>query len=188
MELQQAKKLLRQSLASTKKEYTETTLLELSEKIMNRLEDTESFSRSSCIAFYHAIAGEVQTAYFIDKWHSDKKILLPLVEGDDLQFFLYKGKEHLKAGAFGILEPLAEEGLPTEEPDLIIVPGVAFDRSLNRMGRGRGYYDRFLASHPDVPKIGICFDFQLVETVPVEPFDIKMDLVITDKEVITHKI
>ena len=60
-----------------------------------------------------------------------------------------------------------------------MVPGVAFDPKGNRLGRGRGYYDRFLSQHPDVPTIGICFDFQLVEKVPTDPNDIQMDAVLS---------
>ncbi|MCF0205812.1 MAG: 5-formyltetrahydrofolate cyclo-ligase, partial [Bacteroidales bacterium] len=63
--------------------------------------------------------------------------------------------------------------------DLIIVPGVAFDRNGNRLGRGRGYYDRFLCKYPKVEKIGICFDFQLLEEIPTEPTDIRMDKVVS---------
>ena len=97
---------------------------------------------------------------------------------------LYAGKESLKTGVFGILEPSEDcEAVPESEIDLIIVPGVAFDRQLNRMGRGKGYYDRLLSTL-QAPKIGICFDFQLQDTVPTESFDKKMDMIITEKEII----
>ncbi|HQG08910.1 MAG TPA: 5-formyltetrahydrofolate cyclo-ligase, partial [Dysgonamonadaceae bacterium] len=67
--------------------------------------------------------------------------------------------------------------------DLIIVPGVAFDRKLNRLGRGKGYYDRLL-SQLKSPKIGICFDFQLLESIPVEDWDIKMDMIVAQNEIV----
>jgi len=73
--------------------------------------------------------------------------------------------------------------LPENEIDLIIVPGVAFDRQRNRLGRGKGFYDRLLSTL-NVPKIGISYDFQLKDQIPVEPFDRKMDLIITEKEII----
>ena len=85
--------------------------------------------------------------------------------------------DNFAVGDFNILEPQNEPY--TGDFDLIIVPGVAFDRKGNRIGRGRGYYDRFLCQHLDVKRIGICFDFQLVDEVPTEPLDIKMDEVIT---------
>ena len=129
-------------MASLKRSYTKTTLQDLSAKIMKRLEETDLFRQASCIALYHAISGEVQTAGLIEKWYREKKLLLPLMKGNDLQLLLYSGKESLKAGAFGILEPTEDcMAVPENEIDLIIVPGVAFDRQLNRMGRGKGYYD-----------------------------------------------
>ncbi len=149
---------------------------------MGRLEETELFRQASCIALYHALPGEVQTADFIEKWHKQKRLLLPIVKGNDLQLLLYAGKESVKTGAFGIWEPTEEcEVVPEEEIDLVIVPGVAFDRQHNRLGRGKGFYDRLLSTL-SAPKIGICYDFQLKELIPIEPFDKKMDLILTEKE------
>lgn len=158
---------------------------DFSEKILKRLEETELFRQASCIALYHAIPGEVQTAGILERWSDKKRLLLPLVVGDDLCFSPYRSDDTLTPGAFGILEPTeTETAIPESAIDLIIVPGIAFDRQLNRMGRGKGYYDRLLATL-QAPKIGICFHFQLQETIPIEPFDQKMDLIITEKEMIT---
>ena len=180
METYTAKQALRKDMASRKKEYSRITLCELSDKIMDRLEQTELFQAASCIARYHAIPGEVQTAGFIEKWYQKKKLLLPLIVGDDLRLLLYEGPESLKPGPFGILEPKADGiEVPKNEIDLIIVPGVAFDKDKNRMGRGRGFYDRLLSTL-NAPKVGICFGFQMIPQVPVEPLDKKMDYVITE--------
>ena len=166
METYTAKQALRKDMASRKKEYSRITLCELSDKIMDRLEQTELFQAASCIALYHAIPGEVQTAGFIEKWYQKKKLLLPLIVGDDLRLLLYEGPESLKPGPFGILEPKA---------DGIEVP----KKDKNRMGRGRGFYDRLLSTL-NAPKVGICFGFQMIPQVPVEPLDKKMDYVITE--------
>ncbi|MDR1880002.1 MAG: 5-formyltetrahydrofolate cyclo-ligase [Tannerellaceae bacterium] len=182
MTLRNSKRLLREEMALLRKGQAADTLHGLSQQILDRLERLDLFRRSSRIALYHAIGGEVQTALFIDKWQGEKRILLPVIETGGLHFFPYGGKENLKPGAYGIPEPL--HGGAEEEPELIIVPGVAFDRSLNRMGRGKGYYDRFLQRRPTLPRIGLCFAFQLVEHLPVEPFDVKMDLIITEHELI----
>lgn len=171
-------------MASLKKSFSKTTLQETSAKIMQRLEETDLFRQASCIALYHAIPGEVQTAEFIEKWYEEKKLLLPVIEGNDLRLLLYTGKDAVKAGVFGILEPTEEsQSVAEEEIDLIIVPGVAFDRQHNRLGRGKGYYDRLLSTLK-APKIGICYDFQLLDTIPVESFDKKMDIIVTEKEII----
>ena len=105
MELRKAKQTLREDMASLKRSYTKTTLLDLSAKIMDRLEETDLFQQASCIALYHAIPGEVQTAGLIEKWYRKKRLLLPLIKGNDLQLLLYEGKESLKTGVFGILDP-----------------------------------------------------------------------------------
>lgn len=173
-------------MALQKKSYSKTLLSERSRYILGRLEQTDLFRSASRIAFYHALPGEVQTAEFIEKWHGKKDFYLPVVEGNDLRLVPYRGNKHLKAGSFGILEPIAEENAATEATnhpaiDLIIVPGVAFDRKNNRLGRGKGYYDRLL-SELHVPKIGLCFDFQLFNEIPVEPFDRKMNQVISEHE------
>ena len=81
---------------------------------------------------------------------------------------------------FGIGEPTGPEFTDLESIDMIIVPGVAFDSHGNRMGRGRGFYDRLLKSTPNAAKIGVGYDFQLLDTIPVEPHDVPMDCVITD--------
>lgn len=159
-------------------------MCDLSGKILENLERTEVFRNASCVAIYHAIPGEVQTASFIEKWYLKKKILLPVIEGDDLLLLPYTGSESLKASVFGILEPtLNGPAISEKDIDLIVVPGIAFDRERNRMGRGKGYYDRLLSTL-QAPKVGICFGFQLLPSIPVEPFDKKMDLVITEKEII----
>ena len=171
-------------MASLKRSYTKITLQDLSVKIMERLEEMILFRQASCLALYHAISGEVQTAGLIEKWYREKKILLPLIKGNDLQLLLYAGKESLKTGAFGISEPTEDcIAVQEREIDLIIVPGVAFDRQRNRLGRGKGFYDRLLSTL-DIPKIGVCYDFQLKDRIPVEPFDQKMDLIITEKEIV----
>jgi 5-formyltetrahydrofolate cyclo-ligase len=148
---------------------------------LNRLEGLDLFKQAKSISLYYALPGEVETAAFIDKWAETKTIFLPVVEGNDLGFHIYKGKHSLRHGAFGIMQPERDDSCPTEQTDLIIVPGIAFDRKCNRLGRGKGYYDRILAALP-ISKIGLCYDFQLVDEIPTEPFDIPVDMVVTDKE------
>ena len=87
---------------------------------------------------------------------------------------------------FGILEPTGEIFSDYEKIDLMIIPGVAFDRERKRIGRGRGFYDRLLAVNQN-KKMGICFSCQLVESVPTEDFDVKMDFVVTPNEIIGNE-
>jgi len=184
MELRESKQLLRKEIASLKHNHSSEELQKLSREIMYSLEKSNLFQEAHCVALYNAIPGEVQTASFIHKWYKQKQILLPLVVGCDLKLLPYKGEDSLKAGAFGIMEPV-DDGtiISNDDIDLIVVPGVAFDRERNRLGRGKGYYDRLL-SQLKASAIGICFDFQLKGQIPTEAFDRKMDLVITEKEII----
>lgn len=125
---------------------------------------------------------EVDTHTFVQKWSKKKRILLPVVVGDDLELRIYTGPEDMATGSYGIEEPTGELFTDYATIDFIAVPGVAFDLKGNRLGRGKGYYDRLLPRIPSAYKAGICFPFQLVEEVPAESFDIRMDIIITINE------
>ena len=171
------KKELRAQIKALKKQHSKEQLMEQSEKILAKLEQHPDFVKSHKIMLYSALPDEVQTQAFLEKWHLKKQIILPTVVGDDIIPVDFGKDTTFAGGDFNILEPQNE---PYKgEFDLIVVPGVAFDRKGNRIGRGKGYYDRFLCRHLNVKRIGICFDFQLVDEVPAEPFDIRMDEVIT---------
>ena len=171
------KKELRVLIKTLKKQRSKEQLLTQSEQILAKLEQHPDFAKAEIVMLYSALPDEVQTQAFLEKWHLKKKIILPTVVGDDIIPVEYGKDTAFAVGDFNILEPQNE---PYQGGfDLIIVPGVAFDRKGNRLGRGRGYYDRFLCHHLDVKRIGICFDFQLVDEVPAESFDIRMDEVLT---------
>ena len=171
------KKELRANIKALKKQHTKEQLLEQSEKILAKLEQHPDFMKAEKVMLYSALPDEVQTQAFLEKWHLKKQIILPTVVGDDIIPVEFGKDTAFAVGDFNILEPQNEPY--TGGFDLIIVPGVAFDRCGNRLGRGRGYYDRFLSQHLSTKRIGICFDFQLVEAVPAEAFDIKMDEVLS---------
>lgn len=171
-------------MACLKKSYTKTQLQDWSEQIRSRVEELPLFQAARCIALYHALPGEVQTALWLERWRAmGKRLVLPLVEGDDLRLLPYEGPASLVPGAFGIMEPVSVSGVRSveDEVELVIVPGVAFDRRLNRLGRGRGFYDRLLSTLR-VPRIGICFQFQLFDEIPAEPFDRRMDIIVSEQE------
>lgn len=170
-------------MALRKKEYSPTWLSEESEKIMKRLEEMPLFQASSCIALYHSLPDEVRTSTFIEKWYTRKTILLPVVKGEDIDLIQCKSIESLEPGCFGIMEPVDNNANREYSIDLMIVPGIAFDRKGNRLGRGKGFYDRLL-SESNFPCIGICYPFQLLDQIPTEPFDKKMNGIITSEEFI----
>ncbi len=173
------KKILRKKIREQKKLYSFEKKRQLSLPIFEKIEGLNIFPKADVVLCYWSMEDEVYTWDFVNKWYQEKTILLPCVEGDDLILRQYLGQNSMRAGEqFGILEPVGKEYATLEDIKMMIVPGVAFDSKKNRMGRGRGFYDRLLSTIRAV-KIGVCFDFQIVENVPMESFDIKMDKVIS---------
>lgn len=130
------------------------------------------------VLLYHSLPDEVDTHDFIRRWAGQKRILLPVVKGEDLELRPYTGDNCLAEGAFHIDEPTGPAFTDYVAIDLAIIPGVAFDRQGNRLGRGKGYYDRLLPRLENTYKIGLCFPCQLVDRIPAEAHDVKMDEVL----------
>ena len=175
------KKELRQFIRNEKRQYSSSQLEELSLSVLSRLNGNGHLQRAETILMYYSLPDEVNTHVYIDQLlEQGKKILLPeVIDGENMVIREYTGKHDLKEGAFHIMEPIGSL-FPEEryhEIDLAIIPGMAFDAKRNRLGRGKGYYDRFLQKIPQVYKIGICFPFQLVDEIPTEETDIKMDAI-----------
>lgn len=129
---------------------------------------------------YHSLPDEVDTHGFIRRWSDRKRILLPVVIGNELELRVYTDEEHLTKGAFHIDEPTGTPFTDYGQIDLAVIPGVAFDRQGNRLGRGKGYYDRLLPRIPTAYKIGLCFHFQLLDEIPAEAHDVRMDEIISN--------
>lgn len=147
------------------------------DKVFDRLEQTQSFKLANHILMYYSLPDELPTHEFIIKWCSEKNLYLPRVNGVNLDILPYDATR-LKHGSFDIEEPCGDDTVNPSILDLIIVPAVAFDKDGNRLGRGKGFYDRLL-NHTKAVKIGVAYDFQLVDEIPVEPHDIPVDRVIT---------
>lgn len=158
------------------------------EAISNRLSSWPSWKSSRVVALFATLPGEVDTRPLLERSQREgKRLLLPRILADDtLEFAIVEGIESLRPGRFGVLEP--DEGCPAQaigEDTIVFVPGLAFDRRGGRLGRGAGYYDRALAeSGPRSGRpriIGMAFESQLVEIVPMGQGDIRMDGVITER-------
>jgi len=146
--------------------------------LWSRLETTDEFARAQTVLVYMALPDEVPTAEFIRRWNGRKRLVIPLVCGDDLRLKEYNPNA-LTRGYAGVTEP--ESTLPTIDPkaiDIAIIPGQAFDLKCNRMGRGKGYYDRLLP-RLNCARVGVAYDFRIVSELPCDPWDIPMDTVIT---------
>lgn len=146
------------------------------------------------VGAYASIGNEVATGDLVTALlAAGKNLVLPVVAGDGvMEFRAVMDLDRLIPGVFGIPEPRAGELCPPEEIDLLFIPGLAFDRRGGRLGRGKGYYDRYLARagalRPDLVKVGLAFTGQLAAAVPRDDRDLLMDLLVTEDEVITcHK-
>jgi len=174
------KKRLRTYIRNLKQSYAPEQLAAFSNDILEKLENHPKFLAASRILFYHALPDEVQTQAFIEKWWKHKLILLPKVEGPSLTLHPYFGKPCMVRGAFGIEEPLTPRFMQYDEIELAIVPGMAFDWKGNRLGRGKGFYDRLFGTLPrDIYKIGLAFRFQIVEKIPATELDVPVNEILT---------
>ena len=184
------KKSIRKAISAMKKEIPLEKKIERSAPIIEKLERLPDFIKAQNILFYWSMNDEVHTHIAVQKCSTEKNIFLPVVDGEDLLIKKFNGVETLVAGeSFAIPEPSVDaDETSLENIDLVVVPGVAFDRQGGRMGRGKGFYDRMFGKITDKEKtpikIGVCFDFQLVSDVPKEPHDELMNTIITESEVI----
>ena len=172
------KQSIRKQIRACKKAQLPQQKKKESERIWRELEQHPLFQKSHNILIYWSMDDEVETPAFILKWQEKKQFLLPCVNGDQLDIKFFENTRALQEGElFQIPEPQGEALKDYSLIDLAIVPGVAFDRHLHRLGRGRGYYDKTLC-HITAPKIGVCFSFQYLDEIPTDAFDIPMDEVI----------
>jgi len=150
--------------------------------VFGKLERTASFMMAEKICMYNSLPDELTTKSFLRKWHGKKKFFLPRVNGVNLDILPYNPSA-VSIGAFDIEEPIGDDIINPDELDLIIVPAVAYDRNGNRLGRGKGFYDRLLAT-TKASTIGVAYDFQLFDELPKEEHDIPVHMVITQTSVI----
>ncbi len=176
MTIIEQKNALRQKVKLLLSQLSTEDVLAKSTAIFEQVEQLEEFKNAQNILVYSSLPTEVQTRDFLQKWSGEKNIFLPIVHGDEL--LIGKFGELKTGSSFGILEP---ENALTEIPplNLAIIPGLAFDKHNNRMGRGKGYYDKFLKIN-NLYKVGVCFSCQLFDEMPHEDFDVKMDKIIFD--------
>ncbi len=176
MTKQDIRQLMRQRKASC----SPAERARLSQAVVQRLMLTAAWQRSHTVLLYHSLPDEVDTHELLRQAVAEgKRVLLPVVVGDDLELRPFHATEELQEGAFHILEPSGAAVQNLTDIDLAIIPGVAFTPQGQRLGRGRGYYDRLLPRLTQAHKTGLCWPFQLVETIPSEPHDIIMDEVIS---------
>ena len=147
--------------------------------IFERVEGLDSFRKAQSVALYAAMGDEVPTAKILDRWcEMGKHIVVPRVEGDVMRFYDYAA-ERMQSGAYGILEPMGDEEYPASDIDLIIVPARAFTLAGARLGRGGGFYDKYMSLDGfRAEKIGVAFACQIFEELPLDAHDVTVDKVV----------
>lgn len=165
---------------------------ELSQKIMQTFMNLPEYQKAGTVLFYIDVRSEVRTRHSLPAaLQSGKTIAIPwCTETVELALFKLESMDELSVGMYKILEPkeelrmLPEKQIDAQSIDLIMVPGVAFDRRCARMGHGKGYYDKLLENvRPDTPLVALAFECQLFPEIPVAPHDVFMSKIITEKTV-----
>ena len=177
------KRALRQLIRARKKQYSLEQREAWSRDICEQLLRHPRMQAADTVMLYYSLADEVDTHTLVDSLvAAGKEVLLPKVlDGENMEARRYTGPADLAAGCRHLLEPVGAAFTDLAAVPLLIVPGMSFDSNGHRLGRGRGYYDRFLSQRPQAWKIGVCFSFQRVDSVPVSATDVVMDEVVSDK-------
>ncbi|MBI4398719.1 MAG: 5-formyltetrahydrofolate cyclo-ligase [Candidatus Omnitrophica bacterium] len=177
------KKLLRAEFRRRLRHHPKEERERKSRIISEMILDLPAFRKAQTVMLYMALDEEVGTRELLALAFREKKqILLPVLleETNEIIAAELLNSTRMKPGKYGIMEPESwSSPFPTRELDIVFVPGLAFDRNNHRLGRGKGYYDKFLCQlSPRTSTVGLAFDFQLVEELPVDVHDIKLDIVV----------
>ena len=174
-----SKKSLRNYALSLRKEIINKKDLET--KIINNVLNNKKVLEANNILIYVSLDMEVDTKVLINKlWKLNKNIYVPKVEGRIINFYKINSFDDLEIGSFGVLEPITNIIYKDDNNSCCIIPGLLFDKNNNRLGYGKGYYDKFLKNR-NIYKIGICFSTFLVDNLVTDKYDIKMDEFITER-------
>ena len=180
------KKSIRGRLLAQRKQLPAETVLHHSLRIQEQLLRTPEFAAAATVALYSPILNEVFVEEVFHGARSNgKRVAYPRVCGGTLEFVEVKTLADLRPGSFGILEPAGERIVPAAGLDLVAVPGLAFDVTGHRLGYGKGLYDRVLHLAEDRRVlVGLAFAFQILEALPAEAHDVRMDLLICEERIL----
>ena len=175
---QQAKNKLRELQSQKRRLLTTEMVREQSERVVAHLEQLPAFESAQTVLIYYPMHNEIDVLSLIKKYKRRKTFLFPVVNNRTMVACPYEGNDKMHRGKYGIPEPTTT---PYEgKIDMVIVPGLSFDTKGNRLGRGGGYYDRYIrANKSQSILVGVGYDFQIVETVPTNILDKRMNYVIS---------
>lgn len=175
------KKTIRKQYKSIRNNMAPGQVKELSERICANVIASPQFLEAERIFAYYPLENEVDVRKIVrEAWRQGKQVAFPRVSGEEMFYFEASDFLKLHPGTFGVMEPV--ETYPVEwESGLMLVPGVAFDRKGNRMGFGKGYYDRYLSEHPGCTRMGIAYECQVGDQIPAEETDMPLHYLATEQ-------
>ena len=173
------KKALRQQIRERKRAMTEEDIALRSEKLKQLFVKSAAYQNAKTVYGYLPYNQEVRTVPILQQALRDgKRVAVPKIYGDTMKFLYLDDLSKVEKNTMGIPEPVADEPVAADRTALVLMPGVAFTKNGDRIGYGGGFYDRFLADEPAHPTLALCYDFQIVESLPTEEFDIPVDTVL----------
>ena len=173
------KKELRARVKAQKRAMTEEQIQEKSRLLGERFRACEAYRKAQTIYGYLPYNQEVRTVPMLEAALADgKRVAVPKVYGDEMKFLYLTDLSQVSKGYAGIPEPIADGPIAQDETALVLMPGLVFDPQGHRIGYGGGFYDKFLSQEPQHPTVALCYDFQVVEQLETESFDIPVDLVL----------
>ncbi len=179
----EAKRILRQNVLAIRDSLTPEEIAERSGKIEEMLFEEEHFKKAKTVAFYIPKGNEVQTKSMIEHAIREGKEVLVPVTNDEITMCGFTSFFDMAPGKFGVPEP--KHHVPKDNlAEVVLVPGIVFGLCMHRIGYGKGYYDRYFKKNPKAFKIGLAFDFQVMDELPRHKHDIPTELIITDKRLI----
>lgn len=181
----ETKKVIRNRVLKERKALSKEERYEMSQRIAEKVTTHPFFAEADVIFLYADYNGEVETEGIAKKARkAGKQVAVPRVAGDVMEFYGVVSAENLEPGCMGILEPKnncpSMEHLSPEVKVLVIMPGAVFDKYRHRIGYGGGYYDKYLSNHPKYDTMAIAYDFQVLDEIPSESFDVKPDVILTE--------
>ena len=173
------KKELRACIRAQKRAMTEAQIVEKSNRLGELFLASDAYKNAKTIYGYLPYNQEVRTVAMLEQALRDgKRVAVPKCYGDEMRFIFMDDLSKVEKGYANIPEPIADEPIADDETALVLMPGLAFDPQGHRIGYGGGFYDKFLAKEPEHPTLALCYDFQMVEHLETEEFDIPVDTVL----------
>jgi 5-formyltetrahydrofolate cyclo-ligase len=184
--LARAKREMRARVRAARDAIADDERAEASRAISTRVLALPEVERASTVMAFHSFGSEVATVPIVDGLVGrGVRVALPRIEGAEIVAVPYRPGDAMSSAAFGMQEPARGEPLDPAEIDVVVAPGLAFDRACRRVGYGGGFYDRFFARmRPDAAKVAVGFSAQVVDEVPHGVADVPVDAVVTEREVI----